>query len=155
MSDDNRSRGPATRGPYQVWHRSDEGFTPVALVNGGNLLAAIVFTMSRTDGHWQDGERVTALVPDARSTNIGDVIVSPEGVAHELTATDHGPACVPIDFPPHREQRALFAEWAADYAAARERDGRTTLEALRSVAADRRDQSTNDKQQNREDGIER
>jgi hypothetical protein len=155
MSDDNRTLKPTERGKYQVWHQSAEGFIPVALVSAGNLLAALVFTMNRTDGHWEKGEHVLALQPDARSTTIGDVIVNPEGVAYEIRATTHGLVFDPIDFPPHREQMALFAEWTQDYAAAKARDGRASLGAILSGESIPSPQPTIDKQQDREGGIER
>ena len=121
MADD-RPSATEESGTYQVWHSSGESYTPVALVHTGNLLGATVFTISRKDAHWQDGDRVTALVTDGRSTDIGDVIVCPEGVAYEIEATHHGLVFQPIDFPPLREQAAIFAEWTQDYTAAAERD---------------------------------
>jgi hypothetical protein len=89
--------------------------------------------MSRADAHWEHGEHVLALQANARSTDVGDVIVSPEGVAHEIRATADGLIFQPIDFPPLREQSALFAEWRADYAAAAARDRPEQLRELLGV----------------------
>jgi hypothetical protein len=155
MRNDERVRAVAERGQYQVWHQSSDGYTPAALVSAGNLLAALVFTMSRRDAHWQEGEYVTALVPDARSTNIGDVIVSPEGVAYEIKTTNHGLVFDAIDFPPHREQMALFAEWTKDYAATRERDGKAAFGAILSGTSIPAPQSTSGNQRDREGELER
>jgi hypothetical protein len=155
MRSDERVQAAAERGQYQVWHQSGDGYIPVALVRAGNLLAATVLTMNRVDAHWQEGERVTALVPDARSTDIGDVIVSPEGVGYEIKATNHGPVFDAIDFPPHREQMALFAEWTKDSAAARERDGKAAFGAILGGTGIPASQSTIGNQHDREDGIER
>jgi hypothetical protein len=157
MSDHNRPLTAVEREKYQVWHQSSDGFTPVALVSVGNLLGALVFTMSRTDGHWENGDHVLALRPDARSTTFGDVIVNPEGVAYEVRATAHGVVFDPIDFPPYREQQALFAEWTQDYALARERlvaelFGPTIgAEALLPEPS----RPANDNLKDRDDGIER
>jgi hypothetical protein len=116
-------KAPSTgQGRYEVWHREGDDFMAVASVRVGNLLGALVFTMNRKDAPWSDNEQVTALLQNARSTDLGDVIVDPEGVAYQVQNTQHGLVFRPIDFPQHREQRALLAEWEADYVAARERD---------------------------------
>ena len=143
---------------FQVWHRSGERFTPVALVRIGNLLGAVVLTMNSVDAHWQDGDRVTALVPDARSTDAGDVIVSPEGVAYEIKVTPHlGLVFDPIDFPPYRELMALYAEWRADQAAATARDLREQYREFLGAASTQQEPSraANDNDQDRDGGIER
>lgn len=146
----------AKSGKYQVWHRSEDGYTPVGLVTTGNLLGAMVFTMDRIDAPWTDGEFVRALVPDPRSTTIGDVIVNPEGVAHEITAADGGLAFSPIDFPPYQEQKALFAEWTEDYALAKEGDARERFwDAIRNPKPPPdTDRQVNDNHPSREGGIE-
>jgi len=155
MMNDDRVRAAAGRGQYQVWHQSGDGYRPVALVRAGNLLAAMVLTMNRVDAHWQDGESVTALVPDARATDIGDVIVSPEGVAYKIRGTNHGLVFDAIDFPPYREQMALFAEWTKDYAAARERDSKAAFGAILSGTGIPASQPTIGNQHDRESEIER
>jgi hypothetical protein len=157
MSNDNRAIPPTDRGKYQVWHQSADGFTPVALVRAGNLLAATVFTMHRTDAQWQDGEHVLALRPDARSTNIGDVIVNPEGVAYEIKTTTDGLVFDPIDFQPQREQASMFAEWTQDYAAAKERDLRERFwEIVRAPRPQPEPaRPVNDNHKDRDGGIER
>ncbi|QJW98494.1 hypothetical protein [Frigoriglobus tundricola] len=155
MTNDDRPNTAAERGPFQVWHRSGDGFTPVALVHAGNLLAATVFTMNRTDAHWQDGEYVTALVPDARSTNIGDVIVNPEGVAYQIETTAQGLVFNPIDFPSNREQQALFAEWTQDYASARERDVRELFRTNGGGPKPQPEPSRSANDNDRDGGIER
>lgn len=71
-----------SKSQFMVWHRTPDGPLPVALVEIGNPLGAAVLTTSRADAHWQGNDGVTALVRDAHSTDVGDVIVSPEGVAH-------------------------------------------------------------------------
>jgi hypothetical protein len=155
MRNDERVQAAAERGQYQVWHQSGDGYTPVALVHAGNLLAATVLTMNRTDAQWQEGEHVTALRPDTRSTTIGDVIVSPEGAAYEIRVTTHGLVFDPVDFPPYREQMALFAEWSKDYAAARERDGKAAFTAILSGTDLPASQPTSGNQNDREGVIER
>lgn len=116
------------KSPFQVWHRSPAGPTPVALVEAGNLLGAAVLTMSRVDAHWRENAGVTALVGDARSTDIGDVIVD-AGRAHCLSATDLGPAFAPLgDFPPAREHSVAQVGRTAD-PGPRDRPLRDTLGA--------------------------
>ena len=105
---------------FMVWHRTPEGPRPVALVRIGNLLGAAVLTISRVDAHWRENDGVTALARDARSTDVGDVIVSPEGRAYRIAATDLGPTFVPLDdFPPYREYTTARAARATDSAAGR------------------------------------
>jgi deoxyribose-phosphate aldolase len=105
-----------------VWHKEDDEWINVAKVQAGNLLAALVFTINRKDASWSDNVQVTAFLPDARSTEVGDVIVNPEGVAYQVQTTHDGLVFQVIDFPQSRDQKALLAEWKADYLAARERD---------------------------------
>jgi hypothetical protein len=69
---------------FQVWHKDGEGFTHVANVRTGNLLGALVFTLSPKEGHWQDNAEVEALVRNSRSTTFGDRIVSPDGLAYSI-----------------------------------------------------------------------
>jgi len=154
---DDNSFKVAKRVSYQVWHRSSDGFTPVALVRAGNVLAAIVLTISRTDAHWANNDRVLTLQPDARSTDIGDVIVSPDGLAYEIRATTHGLVFEPINFPPCREQMALFAEWTEDYAAAAVRDLREQFREIigGTSAQTEPSRSANDNHKKRDSGIER
>lgn len=112
----------AGRGRFEVWHKEDDEWINVAKVQAGNLLAALVFTINRKDASWSDNVQVTAFLPDARSTEVGDVIVNPEGVAYQVQTTHDGLVFQVIDFPQSRDQKALLAEWKADYLAARERD---------------------------------
>ncbi len=112
----------AEMGRFEVWQKEGHEFMPVASVRAGNLLAALVYTMNRTDAPWSDNEQVIALLPNARSTDLGDVIVNPEGEAYQIQNTRLGLIFKMIDFPQHREAKALFAEWEADYAAAKMRD---------------------------------
>jgi hypothetical protein len=154
---DAQPHSAAEPGRFEVWHRSGDEFTPVAAVRIGNLLGALVLTLSRKDEHWENGEHVVALQSDARSTDIGDVIVSPEGVAYEIRATTHGLVFEPIDFPPYREQMALFSEWRADYVAAAERDLPERFRELLGVPRPQPEppRSANDNHQDRDSGIER
>lgn len=69
---------------FQVWHKDGESFTHVANVRTGNLLGALVFTLSPKDGHWQDNPEVEALVKNARATTFGDRIVNPDGLAYSI-----------------------------------------------------------------------
>jgi hypothetical protein len=141
------------QGRYDVWHKEGGDYLPVASVNVGNLLAAAVLSMHRVDARWQDGDHVLSGLPNTRSTTIGDVIVNPNGIAYEIATTTFGFVFDPIDFPPHREQQALFAEWRQDYAAARERDG---IAALTAVLNDPpREPPANDNQIDRDSGRER
>lgn len=93
---------------FQVWHKDDEGFTHVANVRTGNLLGALVFTLSPKGGHWQDNPEVDALVKNARSTTFGDRIVSPDGLAYSI----HNFSGIGAGFKAadHPDVRARFSE---------------------------------------------
>ena len=142
------------QGRYQVWHNGADGFVPVANVQAGNLLAALVLTINRTDAPWAENEHVVALLPNARSTDFGDVVVNSEGVAYQVQKTRHGLVFAMVDFPPQREQKALFAEWELDYAAARSRDRKVAFGQSLGGSPEPR-QAVNDKQKIRDGGRER
>ena len=139
---------------FVVWHETPDGPLPVARVETGNLLGAAVLTVSRVDAHWQGNDGVTALVRDARSTDVGDVIVSPEGIAHQIAVTDSGVAFVPIDFPPSREYPVVLAAAASDQTRPRQSD---SAAPLRDIFAARAGPSppANDNHPDREPGYER
>jgi hypothetical protein len=108
------------RGKYVVWHKESDGYIPVASVNCGNLLAAMVLPDVKPGT--LDTESVTRLVDGARGIDFGDVIVNPVGDAYRLDKGQYGPMFQKIDFPQHEAMKALFNEWTRDYAAAKERD---------------------------------
>ncbi|QJW94197.1 hypothetical protein [Frigoriglobus tundricola] len=59
------------------------------------------------------------------------------------------------DFPPLREQQALFGEWTQDYAEAKDRDGKAAFGAILNGVSAPSPQSGIDNQRDREDGIGR
>ncbi len=116
------------QGTYQVWHKNGEIFTRVADVNAGNLLAALVFTMHRKDGSWQDHPRVTTLVGPTRSTDLGDRIVDPDGVVYSIDRTGLGASFREVHVSPevretgHLSFASLLAEIRNDTAAGKRED---------------------------------
>lgn len=118
----------APLGVYQVWQQEGDGFRQVGGLKVANLLVAAEVAMNREPAEWMHWDSNEGKVPDdARRTQTGDVIVSPDGGAFKLVETTYGFTFAQVDFGQLRREVALFAEWRQDYAAAKERDGRVTF----------------------------
>jgi hypothetical protein len=93
-------------GRYMVWHAEGDKFRCVASVTCGNLLAALVLPDLK---HGNPGTERVADFGKARPTNIGDVIVNPDGQAYRIDRDNEGEKFQLIHFAPEMERRAEFA----------------------------------------------
>ena len=137
---------------YQVWHRAGEAYKHVAdVVANDPQMAALKTQHGLLSARWQDAEGVTPLPGEHRSTELGDIILDPDGQEHKFSAmTPEGQHGTVAGFEPTHELRhQLYDEWlndreqrdlhdrSVDYA---DRDSPALLEQF--VGAARRDTPT-------------
>ena len=74
---------------FLVWHKQGRHYEYVASVES-NALGAILMTTHGFMGHerWQDNPGVSATPGEHRSTDIGDVLIGPDGRSMEIAADD-------------------------------------------------------------------
>jgi hypothetical protein len=77
--------------PFPVWP-DPENWDEVAIVESDNLEDAYHLTQT-VDFNWtRRTEGIKVLVTEARSTGVGDVLVSSDGVPHRVLFAGFGPA---------------------------------------------------------------
>jgi hypothetical protein len=102
---------------YQVWHKEGEHYRHVADVAAADPQTVALKTQhGLLAARWQDGQGVTAMPGEQRSTEFGDIVLAPDGTEYKFAGLklEGHYGTVPGFELTHELREQLYAEWIAD-----------------------------------------